>query len=263
MVKKSHDGGKNMNCKKCGNLCNDNDVYCINCGNPLQHQTQKKKKKIFIGIIAVGAIIVAGAIFGIKGYLAKDDLYDTYIYGTWNNAYKLYLNNSPDYITSELVFNVDDSVRLKCELYLNDKYARSTESEGWVIDTDEINDEITYVEFNKNFTDDSLNHIYGSLDKYKNFLGYYIEVNVPKEKKFDLVVKDDRTNSVVIYRKDGTCHFCIDSKNCNNDDCGGTTLKYKRKGKYIYCYYNDNTWDRQAFILDDGIFYDAYIKDDE
>ena len=257
MVKKSHDGGKNMNCKKCGNLCNDNDVYCINCGNPLQHQTQKKKKKIFIGIIAVGAIIVAGAIFGIKGYLAKDDLYDTYIYGTWESKYNKVNRNIDDHIEITITFNMDGSVMEETEFFKNGEFAYSNGGvKGRVTNTESINEEIEYIEFDGNYS--------GSMYKYKNLLGWYCdEIKIPEGKNFDLMIKYNGENYARIYNKDGTYHFCQDYKNCNNNDCGGTTLKYKRKGNYIYCYYNDNTWDRQAFILDNGIFYDTYIKEDE
>lgn len=243
-----------MYCEKCGNLCNDNEAYCSNCGNSLCQPTRKKKgkKKIIIGVLLVVCVVaIAGAAFVLKKNSDEIDLYDTYLYGTWEGKYNEINKNNDKHVDYTVTFNKDGSVISKTEAYEDGEISYNSEGKGNITDIETINDEVDHIKLS-----------WGDMYKYKNLLGdYYDDVKTPEGKTFDLIVKQSG-NAALIFRKDGTIHSCVDYKNCNNDDCGGGVGKYKRKGQYIY-YLNEKSWIRGTVILDNGLFYDTYIKSEE
>lgn len=190
---------------------------------------------------------------------AKDTLYDTDLYGTYirelwseDNEYKrktLYTFKSND------TYEYSDSEKI------NGK-TNNTTKKHLINNKKKINDDITKIQLN---TDDSERSIY----KYKNMLGDYYKAKIPNGKRFDLKIKYENPNYGsddaygMSFTKDGLWHSCSNLNNCQCEKNDMFFITYKRKGNYIYEKNDDGDWALIYYIVDGGLFYPEYYKEED
>lgn len=221
----------------------------------------KKHKKLLkiLGIFIIGILCIC-LIRYIR--LPKDSSYDTGLYGTYTQdaysgddykqtiKYTLNNNNTYEYYYCETINGNDNKTTRK----------------HLINDTKKINNDITRITLN---TDESEEILY----KYKNMLGEFYEAKIPYRKKFDLKIKyknfeyddddDYYINPGILFNKNGYFHYCNDVDNCKcNPNDEFKFFIYKRIGNYIYERY-DGQWSIAFYIVDDGIFYPEYYKEED
>ena len=208
-----------------------------------------KKNPIIIGLVVI-VVVVVGAV-AVKSVLLNDN---TDIYGTWQQNIKD--ENSDSKRIHEYNFNDDGTGSYEDLLYDGGKISTNNKIDLKNIRIETINKDIDHIIFDDDIYDCFYTY------KYKNKLGAFSETLVPKTKTFDLKIINDNDKSATIYRKDGTCHICFDYKNCENDDCGGYTFQYKRKGNIILRKGSQGRMEL-SYIVEGGILTVWYTKVDD
>ena len=271
-------------------MCNDNELFCKSCGQPLQQQAQvneqqqqmwqqpvmqeqnaqyqysqpenmqnqyayaqpkkKRGKKKKIIAAAIAGVVLITAVFGVRAYINRD-VYDTDLYGKWEQESWGEGDNGEKSISS-IVFKKDGTITYHNKYYDGDEWIDSGEIEGERSKIETIDNDLIRISVSGDF--------HGTIVKYKNMLGGYVETYVPDGKTFDLTLEsEDDSDYATIYNENGKVHYCIDYENCYDGDCGGETYKYKRKGNCIKLLVNGK-WVKSGFIFDNGIFYKRYTK---
>lgn len=257
-----------MYCSNCGKLCKDEDLYCISCGNKIKNSrkdiTEKNMKEPITSVkntkhilrftVILGVIIILGIVCIVISRKLFLNSKNTDVYGTWERET---IDNFGNKNVQKYIFNTDGT----------GYFEETSYDDGTVLSDNKKNLEISYEKINSD-----IDHVIAQGDeresgytyKYKDMLGYYTKISVPDGKKFDLSLSSNKGNISSIYRKDGTYHICLNYDSCKNDDCGGCTYKYKRKGNKILFQETDGgKWEEYTYIVQGGIFTKWYTKSND
>lgn len=287
-----------MFCRNCGAMCNDNELFCKSCGQPLQQQAQVNEQQQQMWQQSQQPVWQQPVMQEQNAqyqYSQPENMQSQYTYAQpkkkRGKKKKIIAAAIAGVVLITAVFRVISFVNrdvYDTDLYgtweweslvegdNGEKYIGSIvfKKDGTVIsntkyyDGDEWNDygenegERSKVEkIDKDLIKITLSSgLSGSVVKYKNMLGSYTETYVPDGKTFDLTIQnEDDSDYATVYSENGKVHYCIDYENCYEGDCGGETYKYKRKGNCIQIFVNGK-WKKSGFILDNGIFYKQYTK---
>lgn len=180
----------------------------------------------------------------------KDTSYDTNLYGTYVNE----LQGENYEQKTQYTFNSNDTYKYTYSETINGK-TKDTSRNHLINNIKKINNDITKIELN---TDDSERSIY----KYKNMLGQFYEVEVPDSENFNLKIKNPgySSNAGYVYNKNGLWHPCANLDDCN---CKDFFITYKRKGNYIYGKNSEGDYYILHYIVDGGLFYPEYYKEED
>ena len=209
-----------------------------------------KKQKLLV-LFSITVLLLSGC-----AKTEKDSSFDTDLYGTYESNIEAsnmdYIKNDT-YTLNEKDGSYQHIVYEKC----NDNILRDSTTNDKINNIENINDNIMKIELNNG---DSFEI---TLDKYKNMLGKFYQTAIPKDKTFDLFVKneDSDTNEGLVFNKDGLYHYCTNYDNCSDDS--STFTKYKHKGDYIYQADSDGNWTILLYVVDDGLFAKEYTKSQE
>lgn len=188
-----------------------------------------------------------------------DNSFNTKIYGKYSSIIE----------TPDKTYQLKSSYTLyKAHTYLYKSYEKSNDTvknhkvDGNIDSIQKINDDITKITFDEKIDNSYTQSPYNDyVYKYKNMLGEYDELKVPRKSKFNLFIKNTRSNlnEGLVFNKKGYYHYCTDYDNCEDDS--KTFTKYKRKGNYIYQADSDGNWIILLYIVKDGLFSGVYTKE--
>ena len=201
----------------------------------------RKKKVFFIGALCFCLLT------GCTSY-EKDSSYKTELSGTYVQSIG---NKDIGYLQKDTITINNDNTYTETLYELNGDKEKENTSNGELNDINEITSNITSFSISANRL----------LSKYKNMLGYYYDVEIPKGSTFDLYLHNDGSNldEGQVFDKTGNYHYCIHHDNCTDDS--SQFIKYKRKGDIIYTQSKDNNWHILYYIVDNGLFSKSYIKE--
>ena len=139
---------------------------------------------------------------------------------------------------------------------------------GKILSTEEISNDITQIVLDQEITDGSTGETSNkTIYKYKNILGQFFKIEVPKGKTFNLFLKNEYStlNEGNVFNEDGFYHYCINYENC---DCDKNNFgKYVRKDNIIYFQSMDeerkDCYIIGYYIVKDGLFTPELYKVEE
>lgn len=206
-----------------------------------------RKRKLLV-LFSITVLLLSGC-----NKTEKDSSFDTDLYGTYESNIEA---SNIDYIKNDTytLNKKDNSYKHVVYEKYNDNILRDSTTNDKINNIENINDNIMKIELNNG---DSFEI---TLNKYKNMLGKFYQTEIPKDKTFDLFVKneDSETNDGIIFDKDGFYHYCTNHDNCSDDS--STFIKYKHKGNYIYQADSKGNWTILMYIVEDGVFIKEYAK---
>lgn len=201
-------------------------------------------------IIIIGFVCLIG-LTGCTKY-EKDTAHDTTFFGTYTSS-----SGSEDsiYFLKES-FEIYDNNTFNEKAYekINDKVTKDYSWNGKIKNAEHITNDIIKVEFDNNAVEYN----------YKNMLGTFWKTDVPEGENFDLIIPyDSKTdgktiNDGLVYKKDGTFHYCFNYTDCPDKD--DDMQHYVRKDNIIYFKQTDNSYSIYGYIVPEGIFYKEFTK---
>nr|WP_142412645.1 hypothetical protein [Clostridium sp. Marseille-P7770] len=201
-----------------------------------------KNKKIFL----MGALCL-GLLTGCANY-EKDTSYDTELPGTYIQSLG---DKEIGYLQKDTITVNNDNTFNEVLYELNGKKEKENTISGKLEDINNVTSDV--IEFS---LDNSR-----SLFKYKNMLGYYYDIDIPKGNTFDLYLHNDGSNldEGQVFDKNGNYHYCIHHDNCNDDS--SQFVKYKKKGDIIYTQSANGNWFILYYVVDNKLFSKSYVKE--
>lgn len=210
------------------------------------------KNKFSVTIILLTIMITS--LTGCSKY-EKDESYTTDLYGTYSE--NVVASNISYSRNENYTFNTDNTYNniykeISDEIIINDFNIK-----GKILSIEEINNDITQITLDREITDWSTNETSNDIIyKYKNMLGSFYEIEIPKGKTFEL-----HLNEYVWFDEEGQYHLC----NGDNCECDTSSPKYIRKDNIIYFQSMDeehnNSYTIGMYIVKDGIFIPELYKE--
>ncbi|MEY8424666.1 hypothetical protein AALB52_18375 [Lachnospiraceae bacterium 38-14] len=211
-----------------------------------------KKKFSIITLLAIITISLTGC-----SKYEKDKSYDTDLYGTYSDYWEA---SNISYSQNEsYTFNADNTYNHIYKEIMDGNINNNIDKNGKILSTEEISNDITQITLDQEIVDWSTGEKSNDIIyKYKNMIGNFLEIEVPKGKTFKLQLSD-----YVWYDEEGQYHVC------NGDDCQceGSSPKYVRKNNIIYFQSMDeehkDCYTIGCYIVDDGLFTPELYKAEE
>ena len=132
---------------------------------------------------------------------------------------------------------------------------------GKILSIEEISNDITQITLDQKVVDGSTGETSNeTIYKYKNILGYFLKIEVPKGKTFKLQLSE-----YAWFDEEGQYQYHLS----NNDicQCSDSSPKYVRKGNIIYFQSMDeehkDCYTIYYYIVDDGLFTPRLYKVEE
>lgn len=208
------------------------------------------RKYMILMFLSVSLFLLSGC-----SKTEKDISYDTDLYGTYKDSLEGYDASGKLYWIKDntYTFKDDNTYSFNYNETINGEN-KENKKEGKVISIDDINGDISKIELENG---DSSIQIY----KYKNMLGYFFQIDVPKSKVFDLFIKnvESELNEGNVFNEEGLYHYCTNYDNCTDDS--NNYIKYKKKDNYIYQSDDNGNWTILFYIVEDGLFSKQFIKE--
>ena len=219
------------------------------------------------GIIILVAIITI-SLTGCSKY-EKDKSYDTDLYGSYSKNMEAFLSDNADdinedtnysyYLNEKYKLNTDNTFQYNIKEIIEDNVTKDSSVNGKILSTEEISNDITQIVLDQEITDGSTGEISNkTIYKYKNILGQFFKIEVPKGKTFKLQLTE-----YPWFDEDGQYHLC------NGDicQCSDSSPKYIRKDNIIYFQSMDeehkDCYTIAFYIVDDGLFSPELYKVEE
>lgn len=139
-------------------------------------------------------------------------------------------------------------------------------SRGKVLSIEKISEDIDKIELQDDVGNENVLYV------YKNLLGDFYNVKIPKDEMFDLIISTSTNseigkypNEAIIFGKDGNMHSCLDYKNCTDteDNHLGIYYRYMQKDGKIYFLSDseNNYYQILYYVTDEGLFIPSYTKE--
>lgn len=211
------------------------------------------KNKISITIILLTIIIIS--LTGCSRY-EKDESYTTDLYGFYSEsveAYNISYSRNESY-----TFNSDNTYNHIYKEIIDGTTNNDSDTSGKILSVEEISNDITKITLDEEITNWSTDETSNqTIYKYRNILGSFYEIEVPKGKTFEL-----HLNDYAWFDEEGQYHLC----NGDNCECDTSSPKYVRKDNIIYFQSMDeehkNCYTIGMYIVEDGIFMPKLYKED-
>lgn len=219
------------------------------------------KNKFSVAIILLVIMIVS--LTGCSKY-EKDKSYTTDLYGTYSE-YVVASNIS--YSRNEsYTFNTDNTYNNIYKEISDENILNDFDIKGKILSIKEINSNITQITLDQEITDWSTGETSNDIIyKYKNMLGSFDEIEVPKGKTFNLFLKNKQStlNEGNVFDDKGNLHYCINQDDCTCDKTN--FIQYTRKDNIIYFQSMDEEHKKYytigMYIVEDGIFTPQLYKE--
>ena len=235
-------------------------------------QAMKNKFSIII-LLAIITISLTGC-----SKYEKDESYDTDLYGSYSKNMEAFLSDNADdinedtnysyYLNEKYKLNTDNTLQYNIKEIIEDNVTKDSSVNGKILSTEEISNDITQIVLDQEITDGSTGETSNkTIYKYKNILGQFFKIEVPKGKTFNLFLKNEYStlNEGNVFNEDGFYHYCINYENC---DCDKNNFgKYVRKDNIIYFQSMDeehkDCYIIGYYIVKDGLFTPELYKVEE
>ena len=200
--------------------------------------------------------ILAISLTGCSKY-EKDESYSTDLYGTYSQNVETLISDDVNdetkysyYLYEKYEFNDNNTYQYTVKEIIYDDITKDNSDIGKILSTEEISDDITKITLGQEITGWSTNETSNkTIYKYKNMLGSFYEIEVPKGKTFEL-----RLNDYAWFDEEGQYHLC----NNDNCECDTSSPKYVRKDNIIYFQSMDeehkDCYTIGMYIVENGIF---------
>lgn len=211
------------------------------------------KKKLSIIILLA---IITISLIGCSKY-EEDKSYDTELYGSYSDYWEA---SNISYSQNEsYTFNVDNTYNHIYKEIMDGNINNDINKNGKILSIEEINNDITQITLDQEIKEWSTGEISNeNIYKYKNMIGDFREIEVPKGKSFKLQLSD-----YAWYDEEGQYHVC----NGENCQCNESSPKYIRKDNIIYFQSMDEEYKDcytiACYIVEDGLFAPELYKVEE
>ncbi len=156
-------------------------------------------------------------------------------------------------------FNTDNTYNHIYKEVMDGNVNGDIDENGKILSTEEISNDITQITLDQEsidwYTGENSNQI---IYKYKNMLGQFFKIEVPKGKTFKLQLSE-----YAWFDGEGQYHLC----NGDNCQCSDSSPKYIRKDNIIYFQSMDtehsNCYTIGYYIVEDGLFAPELYKVEE
>lgn len=210
----------------------------------------KNKFSVTIILLAIMTISLTGC-----SKYEKDESYTTDLYGTYLGGIE-----APSVSYSEstsYTFDANNTYNYTYKVVSNSNITNDVNTTGDILSIEEINNDITQITLDREVTSWSSGETSNDIVyKYKNMLGSFYEIEIPKGKTFEL-----HLNEYVWFDEEGQYHLC----NGDNCECDTSSPKYIRKDNIIYFQSMDeehnNSYTIGMYIVKDGIFIPELYKE--
>ena len=212
-----------------------------------------RKRKLLV-LFSITVLLLSGC-----NKTEKDSSFDTDLYGTYES--NIEASNIGYQLKVSHTFNTNNTYVGKYYEKSNGEIVDDSTQKANIINIEDVNDDIEKIT-----TDEEKTYFSGvaypttDFYKYKNMLGGFYKTEVPKDKTFDLFIKNESSdiNEGHMFSEDGLYHYCTNYDNCTDDS--STFTKYKHKGNYIYQADSDGNWTILMYAVEDGLFCKEYTK---
>lgn len=210
------------------------------------------KNKFSVTIILLSIMIIS--LTGCSKY-ETDESYASDLYGSYSKSIEAI--NASYLLDTNYTFNTNNTYNYTCKEVINGTTNNDSNISGKILSVEEVSNDITQIELDREITDWSTNEISNDIIyKYKNMLGSFYEIEIPKGKTFEL-----HLNEYVWFDEEGQYHLC----NGDNCECDTSSPKYIRKDNIIYFQSMDeehnNSYTIGMYIVKDGIFIPELYKE--
>lgn len=211
-----------------------------------------KNKFSIIILLAIITISLAGC-----SKYEKDKSYDTDLYGSYLE--NIEASNASYSRNETYTFNTDNTYNHIYKEVIEGNIISDINENGKILSTEEISNDITQIVLDQEIKDVSTGEASNKIIyKYKDILGEFFKIEVPKGKTFKLQLSD-----YVWYDEEGQYHVC----NGDNCQCSGSSPKYVRKDNIIYFQSMDEAhkgcYIIGCYIVEDGLFSPELYKVEE
>ena len=207
-----------------------------------------------LSIMIVFLVIVTISLTGCSKY-EKDESYSTDLYGYYSENVEA---SNISYSRNEsYTFNTDNTYSYNYKEIIDETINNDFSINGKILSIEEISNDITRIALDQEIAglstgENSNKTIY----KYRNILGIFYEIEVPKGKTFEL-----HLNDYAWFDEEGQYHLCND----DNCECDTSSPKYIRKDNIIYFQSMDEEhkyfYTIGMYIVQNGIFVPTLYKE--
>lgn len=220
-----------------------------------------KNKFSIITLLAIITISLTGC-----SKYEKDKSYDTNLYGSYSKNMEAFISDDINEDTNYLYYlyekyklNIDNTCQYNVKEIIEDNVTKDSSANSKILSIEEISDDITQITLDQEITDWSTGETSNkTIYKYKNILGQFFKIEVPKGKTFKLQLSE-----YAWFDEEGQFHLC----NGDNCQCSDSSPKYVRKDNIIYFQSMDdehsNCYTIGYYIVDDGLFTPQLYKVEE
>ena len=186
----------------------------------------------------------------------EDNSYTTDLYGSYSEYVEA---SNVSYSRNEnYTFNTDNTYNHIYKEIIDGTTNNDSDTSGKILSVEEISNDITKITLDEEITNWSTDETSNqAIYKYRNILGSFYEIEVPKGKTFEL-----HLNDYVWFDEEGQYHLC----NGDNYECDTSSPKYVRKDNIIYFKSMDknhkDSYKIGMYIVEDGIFIPQLYKED-
>lgn len=211
-----------------------------------------KNKFSIITLLAIITISLTGC-----SKYEKDESYDTDLYGSYSDYWEA---SNISYSQNEsYTFNTDNTYNYIYKEITDGNINNDIDKDGKILSIEEISNDITQITLDQKIiswsTGETSNE---TVYKYKNILGQFFKIEVPKGKTFKLQLSE-----YAWFDEEGQYHLC----NGDNSQCSSLCPKYIRKDNIIYFQSMDaehsNCYTIRYYIVEDGLFAPNLYKVEE
>lgn len=211
------------------------------------------KNKLSVTIILLTIMIMS--LTGCSKY-EEDNSYTTDLYGSYSEYVEA---SNVSYSRNEnYTFNTDNTYNHIYKEIIDGTTNNDSDTSGKILSIEEISNDITKITLDEEITNWSTDETSNqTIYKYRNILGSFYEIEVPKGKTFEL-----HLNDYAWFDEKGQYHLC----NGDNCECDTSSPKYVRKDNIIYFKSMDknhkDSYKIGMYIVEDGIFIPQLYKED-
>ncbi len=214
-------------------------------------------------VIIVFLTILTISLTGCNKY-EKDESYSTDIYGSYSEYVEA---SNVSYSRYEsYTFNIDDTYNHIYKEIIDGVVSNDSNTDGKILSIEEISEDITQITLDQEIIDWSTGETSNeTIYKYRNILGGFYEIEVPKGKTFNLFLKNEHStlNEGNVFDEEGFYHYCINYDDCTCDK--NNFIQYIRKDNIIYLQSMDeehkNCYTIDRYIVENGMFIPELYKE--
>ena len=211
------------------------------------------KNKLSVTIILLTIMIMS--LTGCSKY-EEDNSYTTDLYGSYSEYVEA--SNASYSRNENYTFNSDNTYNHIYKEIIDRTTNNDSDTSGKILSVEEISNDITKITLDEEVTNWSTDETSNqTIYKYRNILGSFYEIEVPKGKTFEL-----HLNDYAWLDEGGQYHLC----NGDNCECDTSSPKYVRKDNIIYFKSMDknhkDSYKIGMYIVEDGIFIPQLYKED-